>query len=227
MGIPAPTEAQIDFCLEVARQRWVDRRLAALALAQELLTKAAAEIHAAYARTPERVALERAAWAARHKDFKGIGADGVRRMLYLNPQTGGTESWPLDALPTEELLRAAGAKAPPCTIKLRDLDLTAPHGAKPTLVMHGRAGGELARMIAVAPEDRVTFRDDVDLVKRITASATMNDLRAFILTHGRIPASDTETQKVSKDDLAVHAYCIVMEAWWPEEPVDELPEAAS
>lgn len=62
----------------------------------------------------DRKRLEAAAWAKKHRDFKGKGADGVRRMNYLNPATGATESWPLGALPEEELMNVAGLSKP-CT----------------------------------------------------------------------------------------------------------------
>ncbi len=50
-----------------------------------------------------RESLEDAAWAATHDDYKATRADGTRVVLYLNPATGATESWPLSSVPTEEL----------------------------------------------------------------------------------------------------------------------------
>ncbi len=52
---------------------------------------------------PARKELERKAWAAQHRDYKGKGADGVRRMLHRNPKTGGTESWPIEQIPDADL----------------------------------------------------------------------------------------------------------------------------
>jgi hypothetical protein len=225
-GIATPNEPQIDLCLEAARQRWADRRIAALRFARDMRCKTAADFTEAPARTPERVALENAAWDAKHEDFKDVGADGTRRMLYLNPNSGHTESWPLDCLPTEELQRCAGAKAPPCLLKLGDLDLCRPHGEQPTVVMLGRAGGEVARGTSVLPGDRLRFRADIELVEAVTAAATVAELRAFILANRRIPATDTATHKVTHHDLAAHAHCIVMDAWWPETVVERLPWGA-
>jgi hypothetical protein len=226
-GITAPTEAQIDLCLEAAGQRWAERRLAALRYAREMRCKAAADFPDPPFRTPERVALENAAWDAKHEDFKSVDAGGTRRMLYLDPRSGHTESWPLACIPADELERCAGVKAPPCPVRLEDLDLWTPHGELPTLVMRGQADGEVARASVVAPADRGRFRADVELVKAVTAAATMEELRAFILVNRRVPAANTATHRVTHDDLAVHAYCIVMEAWWPEKVVHALREEAS
>jgi hypothetical protein len=52
-----------------------------------------------------REQLEDAAFAAKHRDYKNVRADGTRSMLYFNPATGGTESWPVSAIPSEDLLR--------------------------------------------------------------------------------------------------------------------------
>ena len=225
-GVTAPNEAQINLCLEAARQQWADRRIAALRFAREMRCKAAADFPDPPPRTPERVALETAAWEAKHEDFKGVGADGTRRMLYLNPRTGGTESWPVESLPTEELQRCAGAKAPPCPVKLEELDLWMAHGEQSAVVLRGQTCGDVARVVVVALGDRVRFRADVELAKAVTAAATMDELRAFILDHHRVPATDTATHRVTRDDLAVHAYCIVMEAWWPKKEVEQLPGGA-
>lgn len=52
----------------------------------------------------DRRGLETLVWRHTHRDFRGRGSDGVRRVLHLNPQTGGTESWPLAAFTDDELL---------------------------------------------------------------------------------------------------------------------------
>lgn len=52
---------------------------------------------------PQRKEWERKAWAVKHPDYRGKGADGVKRMLYRNPKTGATESWPLSQIPDAEL----------------------------------------------------------------------------------------------------------------------------
>ncbi len=58
----------------------------------------------------DRKELERLAWKNTHPDYKGVGEDGVKRVLYLNPKTGATESWPLSGLPEDELKRKARVK---------------------------------------------------------------------------------------------------------------------
>jgi hypothetical protein len=50
-----------------------------------------------------RRALENAAYAATHRDFKGKGEDGVRRMLRL--ESGGTCSVPVEQFTDVQLLR--------------------------------------------------------------------------------------------------------------------------
>ena len=40
----------------------------------------------------------RAIWNATPRDYRSVGADGVRRVLFLNPATGGTELWPVEAV---------------------------------------------------------------------------------------------------------------------------------
>jgi len=39
--------------------------------------------------------MTREAWSALHPDFKGVRADGTKVRNMLNPETGGTESWPV------------------------------------------------------------------------------------------------------------------------------------
>jgi hypothetical protein len=45
--------------------------------------------------------LENLAWNRKHKDFKGIQADGVRHMMLL--VNGHTESWPLSEFSENQL----------------------------------------------------------------------------------------------------------------------------
>ncbi len=48
-----------------------------------------------------RTQLEALVWERTHSDFRCI-VDGVRCVLHLNPETGGTELWPLsETLPSE------------------------------------------------------------------------------------------------------------------------------
>ena len=54
--------------------------------------------------TVERTKLEALIWKHTHRDRRGTGSDGVRRILHLNPATGGTESWPLAAFTDEQLI---------------------------------------------------------------------------------------------------------------------------
>ncbi len=35
-------------------------------------------------------------WREKHKDYRGKGADGVKRILFMSPTTGATESWPVE-----------------------------------------------------------------------------------------------------------------------------------
>lgn len=53
--------------------------------------------------------IEELAWAKTHRDFRGK-VKGVRYMLYLNPQSGGTELWPLSAVPLSHLEWIAGVR---------------------------------------------------------------------------------------------------------------------
>ena len=39
-----------------------------------------------------------AEWKRKHRDFKAIDG-GVRYALHLNPETGATESWPVEIIP--------------------------------------------------------------------------------------------------------------------------------
>jgi len=39
-----------------------------------------------------------AVWDATHHDYRGVGDDGVPRVLFLNPETGMTELWPVEAV---------------------------------------------------------------------------------------------------------------------------------
>jgi len=39
-----------------------------------------------------------AVWNATHRDYRGVGDDGVPRVLFLNPETGGTELRPVEAV---------------------------------------------------------------------------------------------------------------------------------
>jgi hypothetical protein len=126
----------------------------------------------------------------------------------------------------EELERCAGLTAHPWLLRLRDLDLSTPHGEQPTVITLGQGGGEVSRVTSVQPADRVRFRGDIELVNAVTAAATVTELRAFILANGRVPATETAAHRVTHHDLAVHAHCIVMDAWWPERVVEAFPEAA-
>ena len=40
----------------------------------------------------------RAIWDAAPGDYRSVGDDGVPRVLFLNPATGGTELWPVGAV---------------------------------------------------------------------------------------------------------------------------------
>jgi len=40
----------------------------------------------------------RAVWNATHRDYRSVGADGAPCVLFLNPETGGTELWPVEAV---------------------------------------------------------------------------------------------------------------------------------
>ena len=40
----------------------------------------------------------RAIWTAKQPDYRSIRADGVPCVLFLNPETGGTELWPVEAV---------------------------------------------------------------------------------------------------------------------------------
>ena len=40
----------------------------------------------------------RAIWDAAPGDYRSVGNDGVPRVLFLNPATGGTELWPVEAV---------------------------------------------------------------------------------------------------------------------------------
>ena len=51
-----------------------------------------------------RTQLEKRYYDKKHADYKGI-YHGRPYTLYLNPSTGGTESWPVSAIPTQDLLR--------------------------------------------------------------------------------------------------------------------------
>lgn len=52
----------------------------------------------------DRRALEALVWKHTHRDYRGRGPDGVRRVLHLNPETGATESWPLASFTDAELV---------------------------------------------------------------------------------------------------------------------------
>jgi hypothetical protein len=52
----------------------------------------------------DRKKLEALVWRHRHRDFGGRGDDGVRRVLHLNPRTGGTELWPLSSFTDRGLI---------------------------------------------------------------------------------------------------------------------------
>lgn len=39
----------------------------------------------------DRKKLEAIAWKHTHREARGVGDDGVRRVLHLNQSTGGTE----------------------------------------------------------------------------------------------------------------------------------------
>lgn len=52
----------------------------------------------------DRKKLEALVWRHTHRDFRGVGDDGVRRVLHLNRATGGTESWPLSSFTDDELI---------------------------------------------------------------------------------------------------------------------------
>lgn len=41
-------------------------------------------------------------WNRKSRGSRSIGQDGVRRVLYLNPKTGGTELWPVEMVAREE-----------------------------------------------------------------------------------------------------------------------------
>jgi hypothetical protein len=40
-------------------------------------------------------------WDVKHRDYRCIRADGVPCVLYINPKTGGTEFWPVEAVAKE------------------------------------------------------------------------------------------------------------------------------
>jgi hypothetical protein len=50
-------------------------------------------------------------WRQTHRDHRGGGDDGVRRVLHRNPATGGTESWPLSSFPESQLVEKLPASA--------------------------------------------------------------------------------------------------------------------
>lgn len=52
----------------------------------------------------DRKKLEALAWRYTHRDFPGVGDDGVRRVRHLNRSTGGTEAWPLSSLTDAQLI---------------------------------------------------------------------------------------------------------------------------
>jgi len=66
--------------------------------------KAAAPVDPAY-----RARIEELAWAKLHRDFR-TAIKGVRYMTYLNPNTGGTELWPMSAVPLSHLEWTAGVR---------------------------------------------------------------------------------------------------------------------
>ena len=40
----------------------------------------------------------RTIWTAKQPDYRSIRADDVPRVLFLDPATGGTELWPVEAV---------------------------------------------------------------------------------------------------------------------------------
>ena len=56
-----------------------------------------------------RKELERLAWKHAHRDYRS-NSGGVKKVLYLNPKTGGTELWPLASIPEKDLKRMARIK---------------------------------------------------------------------------------------------------------------------
>lgn len=52
----------------------------------------------------DRKKLEAMAWRHTHRDFRGVGDDGVRRVLRLDRSTGGVASCPLSSLTDAQLI---------------------------------------------------------------------------------------------------------------------------
>ncbi len=51
----------------------------------------------------DRKKIEAMVWRPTHREARGVGDDGVRRVLHVNPATCGTELWPLSSLTNAQL----------------------------------------------------------------------------------------------------------------------------